>query len=160
MVIAYGEIERARLLLDAFSKKGSEFNQLTKLSEALTILSDLITSDENEAIKKTAVTLMRTHKRHLLQRINYALTNPREFTYQQWEYFDKATDDFIGTEPDKDKDLTKLQAEIQGQKYLARYEELSEKEQLHMLLDTYNSLSEEEKKELAEQIKNKKNNDG
>ena len=57
MVIAYGEIERARLLLDAFSKKGSEFNQLTNLSEALTMLSDLITSDENEEIKEIAVTV-------------------------------------------------------------------------------------------------------
>jgi ATP-dependent Lon protease len=157
-VAAYDDIERARLLLDEFSKNDNEFNKLPNLSEALTMLSDL--NGEDEQIKKIAANLIRTHKRHLIQRINYALANPSEFTYQQWEYFYKATDDFLGTEPDNNEDLTKLQEEIRKQKYLARINKMPENERLSSLLAQLISLSEEKKKKLVEQLESKENNDG
>jgi hypothetical protein len=144
-VSANTEINRARYLLDDFNRKNTDFTGISSLSEALGILSDLLSVADNDQDKKVVNNLVNTHKKNIIRRVSYALAKPEEFTFKQLDYFDKVIDEFIGNDFDDTQELVALQQDITKHKESARVDELSLKELARETMrDLLKSQSEEE----------------
>ena len=139
------EINKAQCLLDDFNRKNADFTGISSLSEALGILSDLLSVADNDQEKKVVNNLVKTHQGNIIRRVSHALVKPGEFTFKQLDYFDKVIDEFIDNDFDDTQELVALQKDIKKHKESARVNERSPKEFMReKMRDWLKSRSEEE----------------
>lgn len=102
---SHNEIAKARQLLDDFDNRKKSFTGIDTLSEALGILSDLLSSNENGPEKIVANNLIQTHRRAVGRDIQRALANRGDVTPNQHNFYKTVIEEFLEKGFDDDQNL-------------------------------------------------------
>jgi hypothetical protein len=153
----YTEINKAHILFDKFENKSKYLNGIINLSEALLIISDVLSTSEDNGLKTKAYNLGLTIKNFIVNRIKTLDLNPTSYTHEVLEYWSLVLQEIIDSNINKDEEIVSLQKDINKCREKARWESLSKKEQEKEIILLLKDLPKEEIEKLRNLLRNKGN---
>lgn len=151
----YMEIDKAHILFDKFEKKSKHLNGIINLSEALLIISDVLSTAEDNGLKIKAHNLGSTIKKFIVSNIKKLDLNPTIYTYESYEYWSLVLQEIIDADINNDEEMVSLQKELNKCRDNARWEALSKKQQEQEFISRLKQLPKEKIEELRKVILNK-----
>jgi len=154
------ELDKANRLFGEFENKCNRFVGLDCLSEALSIIKDVLDSSDNSILKKRGNNFISTFKKFTVSKAKNILLEPKDYTFEQLEYWVRVLDEFISSEFDDSREIEVLHKELSGHKDKARLNLTGDKDLIYFM-NTWEKMTQQEqeefKKELQELGKKPKN---
>lgn len=146
------EIDKAVLLMGDFEKKTGMLGGLNALSEALFIISDVISSGNDIFSVKRAENLFISYKRMILKAVHKLLGTPENFSYPDFEYWYSVLQEVIHCTIGNNDDLFLLEPSVSKLKEKARWESLSRKQQHEEVCRLFRKLPKEKQEEIIREL--------
>ena len=142
------DFDKAHNLLDSFEKKSIKHAGVGDLSNALDILSAIVKSEEEHQFKRKAENLISTNRKFILSQTHSLLDNPMKHTYQAFDYWCRALQEYFDYGL-VNNDLLLMEQELLKQREQSRWASLNEKEKTHELIAKLEQLSKEQREKIV-----------
>ncbi|MDA8338304.1 MAG: hypothetical protein M0Z70_03255 [Nitrospiraceae bacterium] len=145
-------LDTARSLFDSFEKASASLEGLNVLVETLEICSDILNNSDDYQLKERAKNLISTHRKKVFSKIEKIMANPKNYKYEELDYWNKAMQTFIDHEFGT-LEFVATQESLFKQVKNARWESMSKSEQDKEISSIIEKLNKDEKEELLKEIK-------
>lgn len=145
------ELDKANDLFGEFENKCNRFDGLDLLTEALSIIRDVLDSSDDSILKKRGNNFVSTFKRFAISRANNMISEPRDYTFEQLDFWVKVLDEFISFEFHDSREIELLHKQLSMHKDRARLRLTDDKDLLYFL-DTWEKMTKQEQEEFKKEL--------
>ncbi len=145
------ELDKANDLFGEFESKCNRFDGLDFLSEALSITRDVLDSSDDSILEKRGNNFISTFKRFVISRANNIISEPKDYTFEQLDFWVKVLDEFISFEFDDSREIDLLHKQLSRHKERAKLRLTDDKDLLYFL-DTWEKMTKQEQEEFMKEL--------